>query len=766
MDLLSFIRTADPTKVRIGERQRGEGEPKLLDTTVGHTVLLLPVAPARAESELDASVDRLFDEGGSGTQAEQGDSAGGGRDEQDIVIQSVVTVVTTAVEDDHETLSGASVGGKSKSVVQQLLVGAVQNVVVRGEPIPTLPFVTSSVSVTLEREEEDHTNSLAGANLRTVGAPQRFVISLDSSHHSGANIAEAEADSFIRPSVPLMTMTTSVTSTVDPTTTSKEKLVESSVFGDGSSSGADHIVGGFSGLTGSDFIVGGIRTVVSPDTDIQKVYVPQWSVTNGSRLDDGRTCREMVDEFAPPRFFASIRGMEHDQLFTEFNVGAARQMSLSAEVRMRDEFNIREKRRLSAVVEEKNLLLKTRDEEVANLKAQLLVKEAEATEAIHLRAEVQTLAYRNIVLEREKGELDIKVADLAATIKVREQEVADLDAMVTFVKFHNDNLTDQVHKLETSSTVLQDKVTTHDNFVGQLEKFQDDRIREMNENFNKLDTDLVELILHLEERFYPHLLTTIFGRRWLLTHGLELAIAKCLNSTEYLSSLGAAIGKAVEKGIQEGLSAGITHGAAGRVLTDVAAYNPSAEADYLFALQHLQSVNFSLILELKSNKDASIDTIMNLIRLEDSLVERLNLAESQPHVDQLMVPIHHSPDQTVVGATSLSFSLDVSHNRVRRIKENIANNRSALRDVFVSLAEPLSIVALEGTAGTFVTTPGTTTALSVTFASISTIPPISTDDYEVVHTDGQEGTDVDGQTCTGADANPFPSIDDAELNVP
>ncbi|GKB63936.1 hypothetical protein Tco_0920122 [Tanacetum coccineum] len=98
MDLLSFIRTADPTKVRIGERQRGEDEPKLLDTTVGRTVPLLPVAPARAESELDASVDRLFDEGGSGTQAEQGDSAGGG-DEQDIVIQPVITVVTTAAED-------------------------------------------------------------------------------------------------------------------------------------------------------------------------------------------------------------------------------------------------------------------------------------------------------------------------------------------------------------------------------------------------------------------------------------------------------------------------------------------------------------------------------------------------------------------------------------------------------------------------------------------------------------------------------------------
>nr|GEY66806.1 hypothetical protein [Tanacetum cinerariifolium] len=108
---------------------------------------------------------------------------------------------------------------------------------------------------------------------------------------------------------------------------------------------------------------------------------------------------------------------------------------------------------------------------------------------------------------------------------------------------------------------------------------------------------------HLEERFYPHLLTTILGRRWLLTHGMELAITKCLHSLEYLSALGSAIGKAIEKGMQDGLSTRITHGAKGRVLTDVAAYNPSAKADYIFVLQHLQNVNFPLLAELRSNKD-------------------------------------------------------------------------------------------------------------------------------------------------------------------
>nr|GFC99546.1 hypothetical protein [Tanacetum cinerariifolium] len=66
IDLLAFIRTADPTKVRFGERQRDKDEPKFFETTVGRVVPLLPVAPDRSSGELEASVDKIFDEGESG----------------------------------------------------------------------------------------------------------------------------------------------------------------------------------------------------------------------------------------------------------------------------------------------------------------------------------------------------------------------------------------------------------------------------------------------------------------------------------------------------------------------------------------------------------------------------------------------------------------------------------------------------------------------------------------------------------------------------
>ncbi|GKC23027.1 hypothetical protein Tco_1025177 [Tanacetum coccineum] len=524
MDLLAFIRTVDPTKVRIGERQRTKDEPKLLDTTIGRVVPLLLVAHAYALSELEVSVDKLFDEGGSSDQAEQRDSANGG---QGVGIQLVSEAAEIVAED-----------------VAPL---AIRNAKVRGGVVPTLPFMKSSVFAIPEHEGEDHTDYVTGTTLWTISPPQRFGISSDSSHHSSANVTEAEVD-----------------------------FVVSGVSS--SAGGADHTMGGFSKLTGSDFIVSGIRTVISLDTDLQKVYVPQWSITNGSRLDDGCVCRKMVDEFAPLKFFASIRGMEHDQLFIEFNVRASRQMSLSAEVTMHAEYNIKEIRRLKFVVDEQTELLKD---------------------------EVQALKEFNATIKKEKNDLDVMVADLAALVKVRECEVADLDVLV--------------HELESSSSVLQEKVTVYEGCCG---------------------------------------------------------------------------------------------------------------------------------------KD-----LLDILHLEDALTEKFGLGESQPHVDQLMVPIHHSSNKTIIGATALSLALDVSNIRVQKIRDNIANYRSALRDVFIPFAEPLSAMALEGMEGTFdaMTSAATTMALSTTLVSTSTVNPISIDDYEVV--------EADDQAAVGVNDASFPNIDDVDLHI-
>nr|GEX98639.1 hypothetical protein [Tanacetum cinerariifolium] len=421
MDLFAFIHASNPTKVRVVEREREVDEPRLLDTTVGRTVPLLWVAPDRADNELKASVERLFDEGGSGTQIEHGDSARG-RPEADIqLVVEAVNIVTEDVaperlkrqwkrksmvvdaggashppkklKEDHRTSSGTYFAGKSLSSLQWLLAEAGLNAKVRVMGIPTLPFMTASMSTMLEHEDEDHTDSVVEPNLRTIEAPQWFVISSDSSHHSRPIIVEAEVDYLVRSSTPVMTTATTITSMVDSTLVAKERTAKPSLFEAHSFSAGEANLNTcvFSNLFGSDFLVGSICTVIDPDIDLQKVYIHQWSVTYGSRLDDDRVCHEMVDGFAPPKFFTSIRKMKHDHLFTECNVGASCQMYLSVEVRMRAGYNVKERRRLQYVVENQNELLKAKDGEIESLKAQMLLKEAEAAEAIRLRTQTSNL---------------------------------------------------------------------------------------------------------------------------------------------------------------------------------------------------------------------------------------------------------------------------------------------------------------------------------------------------------------------------------------
>ncbi|GKC44442.1 hypothetical protein Tco_1062164, partial [Tanacetum coccineum] len=201
------------------------------------------------------------------------------------------------------------------------------------------------------------------------------------------------------------------------------------------------------------------------------------------------------------------------------------------------------------------------------------------------------------------------------------------------------------------------------------------------------------------------------------------------------SAIAGALERAIEKGMQSGLAAVIDHGREGRSLADIAAYNPDAEAHFNSALHKFREVDFPLLAKLISHKDASTEEIMNVLHLEGALADAPGMNDLQPDIEQLKVPIHRSEDQVVLGETSLSFALSVSYSRMEQIRENITAQRSALVGVWTPLSEPLSVTSLMGeasTSGVVPTASVTTTALSITFASASSIPLISTDDYEIV----------------------------------
>nr|GEY88826.1 hypothetical protein [Tanacetum cinerariifolium] len=402
------------------------------------------VAPDRGESELDASVDKLFDEGGSGAQSGQGDSASVGGEQgmniqpvtetTDVVVEDVIplqprrlkkrkTIVSDVggpshpskeLREDHKTPSGVFVGGESSRhyTLDEKTYPLFSNK--DGEDMDIFAFIHTSDPTKPRRLKKRKTI------VSDVGGPSHPSKELREDHETPSGVSVG-GESRGEP-IPTMHFLTSSVSAMSE--------LEGEIHTDFVTRLNLRTISALQ----SDFLAGGIRTVINPDSNLQKTYVPQWNMTNGSRLDDGGVCCEMVDEFVPLMFFTSVREMEHNQLFTEFNVGAARQMSLNAEVMMRVEYNIREKRKLKSVIEEKDQLLKAIDEEIDNLKAQLLLKEAKVEKAIclhaeaskletakkSLRDEVNSLNERNTIFEKERNALNMKVTDLEAVVVSKE----------------------------------------------------------------------------------------------------------------------------------------------------------------------------------------------------------------------------------------------------------------------------------------------------------------------------------------------------------
>ncbi|GJX19499.1 hypothetical protein Tco_0222176, partial [Tanacetum coccineum] len=701
MDLNAFIRTADPRKVRIVERARAENERPIVTVAKHRTVTLLPTSVVRSSGELSASVEREFvGDASVGDGGDQGFDSVGGQDNVEPIVPITDHVETETprpkrtkkkrvtrgsektpaasyppkrLRANYGTTGGSATGGKSPSVLNRLLQDS-RLMVEQGIPsLPTLPFITSSVIASPLEEGGYHIDSVTGPSLLTVGPSTRFVVLSDSSHHSATNFAGPEGDSFVRSIVPVMTEATAVT-TIATTVAiladvGKDKSVpHPSVFSSSSSSEkTDRTLSLFTGRSGSGFAAGSIRAEEVTDAGLEEIYVPEWTMTKGFKLNDGRSCANMIDHFTPPAFFKTVRGMEHEQLFAEFNVSAARNLSLSSEVRMRAEYNILEKRKWRSLDKEKDSLLGAKDKEIEELRSQLLKAKEESVlvaqlrsrvsslEAIEgsLQGEVASVKGYNDLLEQERNVLRLQVASLESTVAEKDHELSDLEISSSSLRSQNQGLVSQVHELETSSVRLCQQLDLYEENMKRLEEFQDNLMRPLGTRLAEIDTDLTRCCMRFQESFHPHLLNVVAGRRWLLTHGMKLLMAKCLNSTEYMEALGNAFGRAIEKGMQEGLAAGIEHGQAGRYLTDLEAYIPFAEVDFNSAVRNLRDLDFPLLQELSNKKDASTWNVMDLLRLDDAVAEALGMTDLQPDVSQLMVHVYHKQDRVVIGSQAL-----------------------------------------------------------------------------------------------------------------
>ncbi|GJQ97483.1 hypothetical protein Tco_0008622, partial [Tanacetum coccineum] len=362
---------------------------------------------------------------------------------------------------------------------------------------------------------------------------------------------------------------------------------------------------------------------------------PTLDVAGSSQLETSKGSDDSFYELPALNSAEAKRCMDYEQLYTEFNVGAARQIYLESEVRSRVEHELELKEKLKGKYDARGRLLEEKDLEILRLKS-LLVEEAEKAEWAET-AEVVRLRGQVSALTGESALDDSKTA------------CAEAGSLITSLTSERDRLTSEVSTLHTS---FQD-------FKEKAEAQQEEQAQVLYNRVAKLDA-----------------------------HVMDFVVLKYLKSPEYQGILGHALGRAVDFGMQKGLEAGYEHGVSETPLSAVEAYNPeAARTNYLDAVRALEDVDFPLVNLLKSKKDAGMDEVLDCFILDGSLADLPEAAHLQPCLEQLSIPIHHSDDKAIVGETSLSFALLNVHSRAEGARKHAAALRQLMMEI---VSNPLS----------------------------------------------------------------------------
>nr|GEX65983.1 hypothetical protein [Tanacetum cinerariifolium] len=213
--------------------------------------------------------------------------------------------------------------------------------------------------------------------------------------------------------------------------------------------------------------------------------------------------------------------------------------------------------------------------------------------------------------EQEAKLLRKSVAQVARRdkrIQAIEHEIKNLEVLLE-AEVSNDHLSQQV-------ATLQEQVSGEEKLKAAYEEFKWYEDSRVEQRCAKMDACLDALSIDFDEELYPHMLTAIAGRRWMIGHGLRLAVMKCDESLELRQAFADVVSAGIAKGMSEGLRHEVDHGQAQLTLDSIEAYDPKAKTKYIAALQALKDLKYPLVDQLEGLKDAPMDVIMAALYLE------------------------------------------------------------------------------------------------------------------------------------------------------
>nr|GEV01740.1 transposase (putative), gypsy type [Tanacetum cinerariifolium] len=200
-----------------------------------------------------------------------------------------------------------------------------------------------------------------------------------------------------------------------------------------------------------------------------------------------------------------------------------------------------------------------------------------------------------------------QVARRDQRIQARESKIKNLEAL-----------------LETEVDALQQQLSREETLKAAFEEYKQQQDQLVEQRCAEMDARLDALSIDFDEELYPHMLTAITCRMWVIGHGLRLALMKCAESLEMRQAFADVVSAGVAKGMSEGLKHGVEHGHAKLTVESLEAYDPEAEAKFAVTLQSLKDLKYPLLDQLEGLKDAHMDVIMAALYLESD-------TEGMPH---------------------------------------------------------------------------------------------------------------------------------------
>nr|GEV62825.1 hypothetical protein [Tanacetum cinerariifolium] len=261
--------------------------------------------------------------------------------------------------------------------------------------------------------------------------------------------------------------------------------------------------------------------------------------------------------------------MRNEDFLGQYNVNLARQVALGSQLRLRFEQEAKLLRKSVAQVARRDKRIEARELEIKNLEA-LLESEADMKRAAE---------DKSVGLIRELEDMRAQFLDLQVSHGQLSQQVASLKEQVSGEE-----------KLKAA--------------FEQFKQYEDERVER---RCAELDASLDALRIDFDEELYPHMLTAIAGHRWVVGHGLRLAMMKCAESLE------------MRQAFADVVSAGLL----------------KAEAKFVAALQSLKDLKYPLMDQLEGLKDAPMDVIMAALYLESGC----STIYTRP-LSQLTIPVY------------------------------------------------------------------------------------------------------------------------------